>query len=805
MENKSDITSESTKIGPGDVLTFGSVNLLLTLNLDKNDFTKYKINWEELSSLNDLKFIIKNKLLWKRVELTSNNETMNIILYINKTSPKLIKIGYVALKKIIFKEKEEDFKEFIFSVIKQNGLFITSCDICNCTISIQLLLKYEEKEKIFVLCGKSIKIKKQIFEKIDNNNEENDEHINNSEEEFEDNKNNEEITEDNKNNEEETEDNKNNDIKENSKEEKIDVRYNIIEGKKKKKRNPFIYIYENNINISEFNYIYFNFIDCIEGEFKEQIRLEHLFEFFQDIKIRTKSKIILNFEEETEIFAYRNENEIFKDLLSITDLFIFYNKNKLFDVLKDLKKEEDQHTIDESYKFNAFEVKRKLLNKEKLKQQEEEWEKNYKMLLEKYGKEKITPKHLTTEGSNINNSKKYLPEKTNNNEYKNINILKRKNKGYKNISANKTIHQNKNEESKKNRRDQIFQRSKSENSSGIFLMPIRPSSPQPLNKNDMFDYFKDEIIGRDPQRKTTDKIILVLEEFNKIFIVKCKKNLEKPVILDFDLKLYPQVNIRNMDDVLEYKQFIKNNFKKYVEIFIGSLLNTVASKGKLGFNDEYLFLGYLVATNIIKKISEIERFNLSLPKNKYFYYPSITNEELDKLLAQANLKKKEKSFILDGNNRKNLVILPYNPLLDKNLCSYLNTKKNINYLQEKGFIGKNGKIMYDPNYKETLGNQTKRNIRNVLQRMRLNNLSKDKKIQENSKATNKFLVGYRNKSPGYSIYNRNQKNYIKLPPINIKNKASIEIETKKNIIIKKPVDDNKSNNGIRNNINNKSK
>jgi len=149
------------------------------------------------------------------------------------------------------------------------------------------------------------------------------------------------------------------------------------------------------------------------------------------------------------------------------------------------------------------------------------------MLLEKYGKEKITPKHLTTEGSNINYSKKYLPEKTNNNEYKNINILKRKNKGYKNISANKTIHQNKNEESKKNRKDQIFQRSKSENSSGIFLMPIRPSSPQPLNKNDMFDYFKDEIIGRDPQRKTTDKIILVLEEFNKIFIVKCKKNFIK--------------------------------------------------------------------------------------------------------------------------------------------------------------------------------------------------------------------------------------------------------------------------------------
>ena len=210
-----------------------------------------------------------------------------------------------------------------------------------------------------------------------------------------------------------------------------------------------------------------------------------------------------------------------------------------------------------------------------------------------------------------------------------------------------------------------------------------------------------------------------------------------------------------------------------------------------------------MATNIIKKISEIERFNLSLPKNKEFYYPSISNEELDKLLAQANLKKKEKSFILDGNSRKNLVILPYNPLLDKNLCSYLNSKKNINFLQEKGIIGKNGKIIYDPTYKETLGSETKTNIRNVLQRIRLNKLSKDKKIKENSNTTNKFLVGYRNKSPGYSIYNRNQKNYIKLPPINLKNRASIETETKRNIIIEKPEDDNESNNGK--SVNNKSK
>jgi hypothetical protein len=101
-----------------------------------------------------------------------------------------------------------------------------------------------------------------------------------------------------------------------------------------------------------------------------------------------------------------------------------------------------------------------------------------------------------------------------------------------------------------------------------------------------------------------------------------------------------------------------------------------------------------------------------------------------------------------------------------------------------------------------LGIETKRNIRNVLQRIRLNRLSKDKKIQENSNTTNKFLVGYRNKNPGFSIYKRNQKNYIKLPLINLINRVLIKRDTQRNIIIKKTKDDNRSNNGIGNSKNN---
>ena len=79
----------------------------------------------------------------------------------------------------------------------------------------------------------------------------------------------------------------------------------------------------------------------------------------------------MNFEEEIEIFRNRNKAEIFKDLLSITDFFIFYNINKLYEVLKELKEEEDQEIIDESYRIQCFRVQKKIIERKKMKEKEE--------------------------------------------------------------------------------------------------------------------------------------------------------------------------------------------------------------------------------------------------------------------------------------------------------------------------------------------------------------------------------------------------------------------------------------------------
>ena len=136
---------------------------------------------------------------------------------------------------------------------------------------------------------------------------------------------------------------------------------------------------------------------------------------------------------------------------------------------------------------------------------------------------------------------------------------------------------------------------------------------------------------------------------------------------------------------------------------------------------------------------------------KEFFYPNIKKNGVEQIILKANQRKKEKLFILDGNNKKSTVINQYNPLLDKNLYSYFNSQNNKNFLQINGFIKKDGEINYDPIYRETLG---------------FSKIIKDEKDAYKSfQKSNKFLYGYRKKSPGYSIYN-GTKEQIVLPPIN---------------------------------------
>ena len=101
------------------------------------------------------------------------------------------------------------------------------------------------------------------------------------------------------------------------------------------------------------------------------------------------------------------------------------------------------------------------------------------------------------------------------------------------------------------------------------------------------------------------------------------------------------MNIRNMNEILESKKFIKSNFNDYTKTFFGSVLNTIVSKGQEGCEENSLFLAYLIGMNTMKKMIEIQKNDLPMPKNKDFFSSSINKVELKKMLTEANQRRKE--------------------------------------------------------------------------------------------------------------------------------------------------------------------
>jgi len=789
---------DSTAIGGGDLLSFGSVKLLFTLNLEKGDLTNYKLKWGDLNSLADLKFIRENKDLWKRIELSSTNDTLNILLQINKSSKKLVKIGYVGFKKITYKDDQVDFCDFIEGITRQNGLYITSCDVCKSIVSIQLLLKYKNNEKIYLLSGISTPIAKENKKEEKNDNINKNKNNDDKKVKEEDTKNNEEKDE-NENKEEKKNKNKNDDMK----------KEKDNKSEEEDQDNPLTSITDDVIKPGDFNYIYFNYGDYCTGEFSDRIKLEHLYEYFQTLKTTTKSKIVLNLNKE----EINNKDENIKDLLSIVDIYIFYNKNKFYDILKKMKEQEDQSELKKVYEHHVNDLKRKMMEKEETKEREKGIIENYINFLEreKIKKEKRINHSVKKEKPNFkgsinniyitqNSPRRDADSKTisqlinvedNKRSLKSIEINR---EGLK-TESNKEDSQNKFKTISKYQSNSLFIKNIK-----IKLNPLAPSRPVPLNKKDMFDYFKCGICDKDPQRKPQEKLALVLDEFKKIFFIKCNKKDEKPSVLDFDLQLYPQMNLRNMKEILESKKFIQANFDDYITVFFGSLLSNIVSKGQEGCEENSLFLSYLVATNTIKKMVEIQKYHLPMPKNKDFFATSVNKTEVKKILTEANQRKKEQLFILDGNSRKSEVIKPYNPLLDKNLVSFFSSRNNQNFLKLKGFIGKAGEIMYDPIYRETLITSTNpRNTRvnyfgmgnkqmfNSLQKRKKNKKNKiiDKNMKYKSMTTNKFLYGFRRKSPGYSIYNETRRSKVYLPPITQEKKLVKKFGSKEKLINKK--------------------
>ena len=521
--------------------------------------------------------------------------------------------------------------------------------------------------------------------------------------------------------------------------------------------NPFIDMPKEINNLNDFNFIYFNYKDYNgkeENIFKGKITIKYLYKYCLYLKKKFRNnEIVLNMGSEIP----NNVLEV-KDLLSITDIVIFYEKNKLYQILNNFHKKQKKIKREHQYFKHFYDNKIK--------------KKTIKQYLDEEDKREYFLGYFQRRDSEKNN-----PTLLNNDDFF---LLFKHNRYDRNLYSIKLSNWKiKNNNKKEDKKDKIV---KIKNNK--YLVP--------LTKVEMFNYYKSEIIEKDlSMKQKEEKLLIVLDELSKLYIVQFNKSYEKPFIFNLDIKLYDKINVHNIDRIKSYKEEIKSHLEKYSLLYISYLLSSLisfTSKENNISREAALFIGYYGGQKILKKIvnNDVEEDDL-IEDN--FYLPNLTKKEIDDLIEQVEKRKNEIKFILDGNNKNIAKLKLYNSLLDKNAISYLNNEKNKNYFKIKGFIDEEGKLLYDPVYKESLivnKNEIKlENEKDLIDtcrdvKTRNNFKMKENECLDNYKNKNekldKFMAGIKQRKYEYGIYLKRSRNQ-RLPFIK-KSATSIDYRIK---------------------------
>ena len=141
-----------------------NIALEYTLTLSDDDIKQYKININNLKSLNALNFLIENKNLWLKIEASSSNSIIKTLIYYNKLSENKVYSEIILFNGFDFSDdkKNTQFEELINYVHEQYYLFLTQITDDNIrskfkvktmSNSVTLIIKYNNNSNTFVLCG----------------------------------------------------------------------------------------------------------------------------------------------------------------------------------------------------------------------------------------------------------------------------------------------------------------------------------------------------------------------------------------------------------------------------------------------------------------------------------------------------------------------------------------------------------------------------------------------------------------------------------------------------------------------------
>lgn len=122
-----------------------------------------------------------------------------------------------------------------------------------------------------------------------------------------------------------------------------------------------------------------------------------------------------------------------------------------------------------------------------------------------------------------------------------------------------------------------------------------------------------------------------------------------------------------------------------------------------------IYPSYLTGMDLIKKKIECIKNGVKIDENDEKFYkikkhPKIISQELDKITKGE----KEGKFLLDCTNKITSNKKEYISLFDFHLKNFFSSEIIRKNLENKGFIDSEGYILYDPLYKDAMGNNTKK-------------------------------------------------------------------------------------------------
>lgn len=701
----------------GKIITIGSLHLSLTLKLEKKEIQNLGINYRRIKYLSDLSFLLENESLWERIELSSNNELLNILFHMDRIKKVKNIVTYLVYDKLILNEEQIKFQRLLDTVLLLNGIVIYSYNIFKCKMSICFKIMYKNYIRKVMLLGDEEFDEDELYLHNQSNMDNSNDSILNNNFDNSTSKNNNSSIDEYINNINENNNNNNNSLKlkkENTKEEKISLNKEEYEESRDNDNNIGFFqrlLGDGNI-FAEYKYLYFHLSDYIYGgEFQDMFRLQEIYNFMKKLKDNSKIKIIFNFGENSKYIG-----DYLIKFLKISDIHIFRKKSELVEILIKNYEEENKKVQKKFQIFKIFkERKVQLIRKIKL-------EKNKKQ-----------------------------------NQYSPISSIIRLNKIRNSSEQHSAISYYGKIEYKNQRIKNII-------SSRQLNLTYDKHKKCSLDKNDIYNYIYELLFPSNIKHHfphLTDKLGIYLDDFKKVYIVKYKLVKLKPILTEYDLNIYPKTNVHNLKEIERTKEILYSKYIAFNNIIYGCILRSILDDIAKG-RENYYLLYYYIHISVVKYLSIIKN-GLNTPLNKAFYLVEIKKNELRKIIKAENIKKKENGFNM------NYIHINYKPKQNSSISSLDNKYNTLDWGVSKNSFNENnecGTINEEINI-----------VTNNQKFPKFNNQKKLIKSPWNRKRGFKFSFSLMEKMPQYACYltkNERKKLMIKkLPLIGVQKKNKL--------------------------------